>query len=147
VSGALGWVFDGIGTAVLVALCGTGARFAVRRWRARASRRSRITVYTASADSHMADFREHLDKVIVAAQHNVYVCGTGFDGSPKGTKQALDYAAALRSVLQQGVPVVRVQMTPHVTEPWLNQLKELVRDFPDLFELWPSWNGRRSRRP
>jgi hypothetical protein len=135
-SGALGWVFDGIGTALLAALSGTGARFAARRWGARASRRSRITVCTASADSHMADFREHLDEAILAAQHNVYVCGTGFDESPKGVKQALAYTAALRTVLRRGVPVVRVQMTPIITEPWLDQLKELVREFPDLFELW-----------
>jgi hypothetical protein len=130
------WVFDGIGTALLVALCGTGGRFAARHWRSRASRHSRTTVYTATADSHMADFRGHLDKVIEAARHNVYISGSGFDSSPKGERQAYTYAGALRSALARGIPVVRVQTTPSVTDFWLNQLKELLREFPDLFELW-----------
>jgi hypothetical protein len=32
--------------------------------------------------------------------------------------------------------VVRVQTTPTITESWLNHLKELLREFPDHFELW-----------
>ena len=135
-SSALGWLFDGIGTAALATLCGVGARVAVQHWRPRRSRRSRTTVYTAGADSHMADYRARLDEVIIAARHNVYISGPGFDSSAKGEKQARTYAAALRSSLQRDIRVVRVQTTPIVTDFWLAHLKELVREFPELFELW-----------
>jgi hypothetical protein len=84
----------------------------------------------------MADYRARLDEVIISARHNVYISGPGFDSSANGEKQARTYATALRSSLQRGVSVVRVQTTPIVTEFWLDHLKDLVREFPQLFELW-----------
>lgn len=135
-SSALTWLFDGIGTAAVVALSGIGARAATQYLRPRRSRRVRTTVYTAGADSHMADYRARLDEVVTLARHNVYISGPGFDSSAKGEEQARTYAAALRSALQRNVRVVRVQTTPSVTEFWLYRLKELVGEFPGLFELW-----------
>ena len=126
-SSALAWLFDGIGTAALATLCGVGARAAVQHWRPRRSRRSRTTVYTAGADSHMADYRARLDEVIISARHNVYISGPGFDSSAKGEKQARTYAAALRSSLQRDIRVVRVQTTPIVSTSgcFLKELSEI----------------------
>ena len=135
-SSAVTWLFDGIGTAAVAALSGIGVRAATQYLRPRRSRRVRTTVYTAGADSHMPDYRARLDEVITLARHNVYISGPGFDSSAKGDKQARTYTAALRSALQRDVPVVRVQTTPIVTEFWLDRLRELVGEFPRLFELW-----------
>lgn len=113
-----------------------GVRAAAQYLRPRRSRRSRITVYTAGADPHIADYRARLDQVVTFARHNVYISGPGFQSSVEGEEHARTYAAALRSALQRKVPVVRVQTTPIVTEFWLNRLKELIGEFPELFELW-----------
>jgi hypothetical protein len=112
----LSWIFDGAGTAAVAALSGMGARAAVRYWKPQYSCRARTTVYTADPESHMADYRARLDEVVAAARHNVYFSGPGFGPSSKGEKVALTCVAAIRSALQRGIRVVRVQTTPHAHE-------------------------------
>ena len=74
--------------------------------------------------------------MISTARHCIYVSGPGFNASASGQTQAATYAAALRSALGRGIPVVRVQTTPVVTDFWLDHLTTLVAQFPRLFELW-----------
>jgi hypothetical protein len=143
----LSWIFDGAGTAAVAALSGMGARAAVRYWKPRYSCRARTTVYTAGPESHMADYRARLDEVVAAARHNVYFSGPGFGPSSKGEKAALTCVAAIRSAFQRGIRVVRVQTTPHAHEFWMNQLKALLGEVPDLLSCGCSWSRRRRRWP
>jgi hypothetical protein len=133
--GTMSWLFEGAGTAAAAALAGFGTRFARRRRRS-PSRLARTTVFTAGPDSHMSDYRNELDKVIISARHCVYLSGPGFDPSGAGRRQAATYADALRSTLRRGIRVVRVQTTPEVASFWLEHLSDLLSEFPQIFELW-----------
>jgi hypothetical protein len=130
----LHWVFDGWGTAVAE----LGTRRLVRS--RPASRKVRTTVFTAGADPHIAAFYEYFAATIGTARDCVYLTGKGFESSPDCSSQGCENLAAglitsISQALRRGVPVIRLQTHPVVSNFWHDHLKALVTEFPQLFEL------------
>jgi gamma-glutamylcyclotransferase len=130
--GVVPWMFDGLGTS----LAGLGAARVRRRVLSRAaSRRVRTIVFTAGPDPYMSGFYEYLTAKIGAARHGVYLSGEGFDATPWAEEMAFQVVTAMRSALRRGVPVVRLQTRPVISDFWQEHLTALIAEFPQLFEL------------
>jgi hypothetical protein len=100
-----------------------------------ASRKVRTTLFTAGPDPYLSGFYEYFATKIEAARHCVYMTGDGFESSQDGEKLARRLVTSMRHALSQGVPIVRLQTHPVVSDFWHDQLSALVSDFPQLFEL------------
>jgi hypothetical protein len=110
-------LFDGLG----MWLAKGGVRRIVR---ARpASRKVRTTVFTAGADQYITAFYECFDARIAAARHSVYMTGKGFESPRGGETQAAGLVAAISEALGRGVPVIRLQTRPVISDFWHDQLK------------------------
>jgi hypothetical protein len=130
----LQWMFDGWGTAVAE----RGTRRLVRS--RPASRKVRTTVFTAGPDPHIAPFYEYFAARIGAARNCVYMTGKGFESSPDCSSPGCENLAAglitsISQALRRGVPVIRLQTHPVVSDFWHDRLKALITEFPHLFEL------------
>lgn len=122
-------MFEGLGTS----LAELGARRLVRS--RPATRKVRTTVFAAGPDPHIPAFYEYFAARIGAARNCVYMTGKGFESSLKCEGLAAGLVTSIGQALRRGVPVIRLQTHPVVSDFWHDQLKALVAEFPQLFEL------------
>jgi hypothetical protein len=123
-----------VGPSITTAVPDDRAPRPARRAR-RSSRQSQTTVFTLGTGLFMSDFYHFLAAKITAARHCVYITGVGVADDPEGEALHEELVTAVRAALSNGAHVVRVQITPIVTDCWFSHLHALVTQFPQTFEL------------
>ncbi len=106
----------------------------------------KFLVFPPNGDQLATGFYAYFRRQIDLAKTEIIVTGEGFGyKGVEGPKQADAYHDSMRSALQRGVHVTRIQTarSHHPLQPpeplhprWAEKLKECVRDFPKLFHLY-----------
>lgn len=99
------------------------------------ARNAATTVFTPGADMYLVEFYDHLVQKIDGARECVYIMGEGPHDTDRARELHTALVRAVRSALERNVRVVRVQTKTVVTQFWVHQLRSLVADHPDRFEL------------
>lgn len=83
-------------------------------------------------------FYEYFNDKIRNAKHDIYITGEGFEcKDPKGKEIAREFKSAIETALKNNVKVIRLQTkTYHENDYWNKQLKYLLSEYPDYFELY-----------
>jgi len=99
------------------------------------------TVFKRKSGKYNTEFYNYFDERIRRANYDIYVTGEGFDGnSEEGRKIAENYIAAFEFALRKGVNVVRVQTKSFISVFWNEQLRLLLKKYPQNFHLYLSNN-------
>lgn len=97
----------------------------------------KFRVFEPKNDQLNTEFYAYFRQQIGNAKTEIIVTGEGFEyKGTDGPKQADLYHDSMRSALQRGVDITRIQTARPLNPRWADKLKECLRDFPDNFHLY-----------
>lgn len=97
----------------------------------------RFRIFEPRGDQLNSEFYDYFRKQIDDAKTEIIVTGEGFEyKGMDGPKHADAYHASMRSALQRGVDITRIQTARPLNPRWAEKLKECLRDFPERFHLY-----------
>ncbi len=97
----------------------------------------KFRVFEPKGDQLNTEFYTYFRQQIDNARTEIIVTGEGFEYKGiEGPKQADMYHDSMRSALQRGVDITRIQTARPLNPRWAEKLKECLRDFPERFHLY-----------
>lgn len=103
-------------------------------------KKSQLKVFDMPKDNSLnIDFYTYFTEKIRSAKKSIYITGDGPNmifSDDKGKNIADDYINAYRYALNRNVSIVRIEFGNEFHPKWKKMVKELIQDFPDLFQFY-----------
>lgn len=91
---------------------------------------------TATDSKYNKKFYQYFNQKIRNANNEIYITGEGFSvKDDDGLKIAKEFLISTRYALDKGVSIIRYQTKPCLSKYWNDELKALLRDYPQKFKL------------